>query len=415
MQERAPGIRDLESDNKQEQKSESLGESLDQTYCYDMGLKFYNSDSKLAATYLELAAKKDPSGKLGHADAQYRLGLFYLYGTHGEKNLEKAVELFKQAAEQGHAISQNKLGNLYNELGNLYADGIVVPKNMKKAVEFFRLAAAEQNLNAQCNLGNCLFWGRGVEQNQQQAIELFQKAANQGHPVSQYFLGYSNLNGLGVTKNVNLAYKFFSMLADRGYANGKYGLGICYEKGYGVSKDEKKAVEYYKSAAEQGDVSAALNLKRYYKKTMVQDKKQVEEFQQLHEKGRKVVYSANLLFWANKQPESITTSPKDRDIYVFKRTLEACQVDNNNLLHKKRFATINPECLKVLHEYIILMNESSITRANANTVISSLVNGFDSDMNENNARALAKQELMNIFEAQLSSPNSDSPKPRISI
>lgn len=49
----------------------------------------------------------------GDAEAQYSLGLSYLYAYGVSQNYSKAVEWFQEAANQGHAEAQFVLGVIY--------------------------------------------------------------------------------------------------------------------------------------------------------------------------------------------------------------------------------------------------------------------------------------------------------------
>jgi len=49
------------------------------------------------------------ASKLGSIEAQYRLGLLYLYGRGVPRNIDFASSLFSQAAQQGHAKALNML------------------------------------------------------------------------------------------------------------------------------------------------------------------------------------------------------------------------------------------------------------------------------------------------------------------
>ena len=62
----------------------------------------------------------------------------------------------------------------------MYKNGRGVERSYEKAVEWV-LKAADQGLAvAQYNLGDMYFWGTGVEQSDEKAREWFQKAADQG-------------------------------------------------------------------------------------------------------------------------------------------------------------------------------------------------------------------------------------------
>lgn len=67
------------------------------------------------------------------------------------------VEEVRQAADQGEAEAQTRLGVIY-------ARGIGLPKDKLEAVKWFRLAAGQGNPEAQWNLGLCYIRGDGVPQ-----------------------------------------------------------------------------------------------------------------------------------------------------------------------------------------------------------------------------------------------------------
>ena len=51
--------------------------------------------------------------------------------------------------------------------------------NYKKAIEWYKNAAEQGHANAQCNLGVMYYNGRGVDVNYKKAIEWYEKAAEQ--------------------------------------------------------------------------------------------------------------------------------------------------------------------------------------------------------------------------------------------
>lgn len=67
--------------------------------------------------------------------AQYNLGAMYATGRGVERDYEKAVELYQQAAEQGLPQAQYSLGIMFE-------NGKGVGKDLTRAEELFRKAAA---------------------------------------------------------------------------------------------------------------------------------------------------------------------------------------------------------------------------------------------------------------------------------
>src|SRR6185369_1885516 len=95
---------------------------------------------------------------------QYNPGDFYEDGIRVEKDIQKAVELYKRAVEQGNATAQ------YN-LGYCYRHGIGVEKDAGKSVELYHQAAEQGNAAAQYNIGWCYTNGTRVEKNARKAVE----------------------------------------------------------------------------------------------------------------------------------------------------------------------------------------------------------------------------------------------------
>src|SRR5437763_14330054 len=71
---------------------------------------------------------------INNKQEQYNTSDFYENGIRVEKDIEKAIELYKRAVEQGNAAAQ------YN-LGYCYQHGIGVEKDTGKAIELYHQAA----------------------------------------------------------------------------------------------------------------------------------------------------------------------------------------------------------------------------------------------------------------------------------
>jgi len=102
----------------------------------------------------------------GNADAQYYLGLMYVYGKGVTQNHGKAVKLYRLAAGQGHESAQITLGLMYVYGGD-------VTRDYQEAVKFLRLAAAQGNADAQYQLGWMYEGGEGVIQDYVRAYMWF--------------------------------------------------------------------------------------------------------------------------------------------------------------------------------------------------------------------------------------------------
>ena len=95
-------------------------------------------------------------------DAIFQRAEDYYYGQNGKKSdTAKALELYRQAAEQGHIEAQFALGAALKMPGDY--------KNTREAVKWLRKAAEQGHQEAQAELGHSYEFGIGVEINLQEA------------------------------------------------------------------------------------------------------------------------------------------------------------------------------------------------------------------------------------------------------
>ncbi|MEW8625194.1 MAG: tetratricopeptide repeat protein [Candidatus Thiodiazotropha sp.] len=79
--------------------------------------------------------------KRDHAEAQFQLGMLYLYGRGIGQDIQQGVTWLKQAAEDGYSYLAA------NELGQIYLAGQWVERNEAEAIKWLELATkiAEEN------------------------------------------------------------------------------------------------------------------------------------------------------------------------------------------------------------------------------------------------------------------------------
>ncbi|MCI6654991.1 MAG: sel1 repeat family protein [Clostridium sp.] len=212
----------------------------------------------------------------GYAMAQYNMGLYYKNGENGiQKDLSKAYEWFKLAAEQDNEYAQKNLGDFF-----LYGRG--VPKDEKKACQWYEKSAEHGNENAQASLGqyyynnkqyksaykwldkaaehgdaeslflvgNIYYYGLEIEKNLIRAIDYYKKAAEKGNDKAQNKLGVIYYKGESEKENYDEAYQYFKKAAEQGNSLAQWNLGTCYEDGKGIKKNANEAYKWYKKAAD---------------------------------------------------------------------------------------------------------------------------------------------------------------------
>ena len=120
--------------------------------------------------------------KKGAATGNYgccvQLGFRYLRGDCStiKKDVDKALELFLQSIKG----NQNGIW-AYHGAGLAYLERAQGLSDFQKAVEMFRKAADRGLSESQHCLGKCYETGRGVVKNPKEAEEWYRKAAEQGH------------------------------------------------------------------------------------------------------------------------------------------------------------------------------------------------------------------------------------------
>ena len=189
----------------------------------------------------------------GHAVAQNNLGNLYYLGEGVPKDAGQAAIWYRKAAKQGHAAAQANLGVLYD-------DGEGVPKDAGQAAVWYRKAAGQGDAMAQYRLGLLYDQGTGVPKDAAQAALWHRKAAEQGYAWAQYELGRLYARATACPRGASKAAIWFRKAAEQGHARAQYNLGVLYATGDGVPRDAGKAAIWFRKAAEQGHARAQYNL-----------------------------------------------------------------------------------------------------------------------------------------------------------
>ena len=186
----------------------------------NLGDMYFFGRGGLSQSYLDALSWYLKAAQQDWPDAQYRLGYMYEKGQGTDKDVTKAVQLYRSAAEHGYAEAQNLMGILY-------ATG-----------------------------------SDGVTQDDKQALDWYQKAADQGFAKAQKNLGDMYFFGHGVDKDYAQALAWYGKAADQQFADAQFRLGFMYEKGLGVEQSNQNAIDQYTKAVRAGNVEARRALDR---------------------------------------------------------------------------------------------------------------------------------------------------------
>lgn len=135
-----------------------------------------------------------------------------------------------------------------------YFTGTGVQKNIAKAIPLYKQAASAGDVKAASCLGFCFETGNGVKPDATEATKWYEVAANGGDSVAQVNFALALEKGLGVAKDQVAAYQWFEKAAAQGNLNAFINVGLYHEKGEGgQQKDMPKAFSWYEKAALKGD------------------------------------------------------------------------------------------------------------------------------------------------------------------
>lgn len=185
-----------------------------------------------------------PLARQGVPEAQRKIGVMYRHGLGVEKNDEKAIYWYHQAAQNGLVRAQNSLGVMYRF-------GMGVKRNPKEAAHWLQAAAAQGDPKGEENLGLMYLDGDGVQQSDQTAVIWLQKAAIQGQRKAQLTLGMMTLAGRGTRQSNKEGMRWIRQSAQRGSMRAARALAKAYAEGlYGMPKDLDKARYWYQRAGQ---------------------------------------------------------------------------------------------------------------------------------------------------------------------
>ena len=130
-----------------------------------------------------------------------------------QKDFKAILAIIHPLAEQGDALAQALVGDMYKE-------GLGVKQDDVEAVKWYRKAAEQGDADAQANLGSAYGAGRGVRQDYAEAVKWVKKAAENGSADGQFKLGLAYLIGLGIQKDRTFAKEWLGKACDNGEQRG---------------------------------------------------------------------------------------------------------------------------------------------------------------------------------------------------
>lgn len=165
-----------------------------------------------------------------------------------------------EEAEDGDTVSMVIVSYAY-EHGNEY-----VEKDIQRAFELVRKAAEAGNSTAMNKLGYMYARGDGVEQNRSEALKWISRAIigdNTGAALCNAgYIDWLGSNSISAVEGKKMAAECFRASIKFGSDMGMLGMGCLYALGEGVEQDKEKAIDWIRKAAQAGNRVAAYSLKK---------------------------------------------------------------------------------------------------------------------------------------------------------
>ena len=283
-------------------EDESAGDDMLEKACFELGWIMAKNeieeDDVEAVSWFEKAIEKGNNG-----NANNWLGWMYENGKGVPQNYEKAVELYKKAADAESGYAQNKLGWIYEngEYGQ--------KKDLEEALKWYKEAAENDYDGAQESVAR-------VEQALQEETETersTEKTAEQYYEEGNYEEALTAYREAGDTENVERvlqtmydlaedyrtgsdeyekneeeALRYYKLVAEDESAEDELVGNACFYLGYILAhneteEDDTESISWYEKAIEKGDVDSINNLGWMYEngKGVTQDYEKAIELYKL--------------------------------------------------------------------------------------------------------------------------------------
>lgn len=167
---------------------------------------FYMEGKGTPQNYREAVKWARKLSERGHPDACQYIGWMHEYGWLGKKDEAAAFRSYNRPMEvMMHPPS-------YYEVGRCYYQGVSVERDLQKALELWKRGADCNNSKAGNNLGVCAMRGEGLPQNDAQAVMWFTRGKDKNE-ANLYNLALCFEAGRGVKQNLREAVKRYLSVA----------------------------------------------------------------------------------------------------------------------------------------------------------------------------------------------------------
>ena len=195
--------------------------------------------------------------------SMYRLGAIYLKGKGAEKDIELGLHYLNNAIDGGNSFAKITLADFY-------ADSTHDMYDMAKAIQLYKDCAEnedEPDTFSMYRLGAIYIKGKGVEKNIELGLHYLNNAIDGGNSFAKItladFYADSTHDMYDMAKAIQL-YKDCAENEDEPDTFSMYRLGAIYIKGKGVEKNIELGLHYLNNAIDEGNSFAKVTLADFY-------------------------------------------------------------------------------------------------------------------------------------------------------
>jgi TPR repeat protein len=206
------------------------GEKGSAEACYRIGVLYARGEGVLRSAP-DAVAWYNSAAEAGHLDAQFQLGLTYLYGAAAHPSVAEWLRSTKENVGERAEHAANAM----------FPFGVTVPKDAERAHHWILRAAQSGKAEAQLVVADMYRQGRGCEKDLAEARHWYEQAAGQGVAGAEFGLGDVHFQGLGVPVDLERAADHYSKAAEQGDTRSQVALASIYLTGQGRPADLKQA------------------------------------------------------------------------------------------------------------------------------------------------------------------------------
>ncbi len=215
--------------------------------CYETG-NGVTQNHEEAIRYYNLALSDTP-------EAKFRLGKYYIEGTHIKKNVKLGSKLLDESAKS-NIDAMFKLAEYYRSNGS--------NSSLVKACNLYKRAYENGSNEGAKEYALCLYFGRGIAKNEAAAAEIFSEERFDNDAEIRYYLGCYIKNNSNDISDVEQAIECLEFSASNLYEKAMYDLADMYYVGDFAPKDLKKSFLYNKLLEKNEDRIVLLRLAEFY-------------------------------------------------------------------------------------------------------------------------------------------------------